>query len=238
MPKQARGFKKGVAVKYHRSRLNYIWDGFPPLIETATGEVSGTIARPYDNNFWLNSLSVNGTSVTFGYDNDGLLTRAGSLSLSRDAANGLLPGTALGPVETEQTHNAFGELETETVIVGGEPVLTTTYTRDKLGRITEKRETTGGTTKTYAYGYDTTGRLETVKTNGLTTATYTYDENGNRLRKTTPNRMEEEPMTPRTGWSRMPEPAMNTLKTVNLKPKQKTVLRPATRTTPSATCSR
>ena len=42
----------------------------------------------------------------------------------------------------------------------------TTFTRDKLGRITTKTETIQGVTDNYAYGYDTAGRLETVTKNG------------------------------------------------------------------------
>ncbi|MEW8052519.1 MAG: RHS repeat-associated core domain-containing protein [Candidatus Thiodiazotropha sp.] len=54
------------------------------------------------------------------------------------------------------------------------------YTRDKLGRITEKVETIEGDTTTYAYGYDLVGRLETVSEDGVETVRYEYDNNGNR----------------------------------------------------------
>ncbi|MES9894740.1 MAG: RHS repeat-associated core domain-containing protein [Candidatus Thiodiazotropha endolucinida] len=54
------------------------------------------------------------------------------------------------------------------------------YTRDKLGRITEKVETIEGETTTYAYGYDLVGRLETVSEDGVETVRYEYDNNGNR----------------------------------------------------------
>lgn len=38
-----------------------------------------------------------------------------------------------------------------------------------------------GDTSVFVYDYDEIGRLETVQTNGVITATYTYDANGNRL---------------------------------------------------------
>jgi RHS repeat-associated protein len=62
----------------------------------------------------------------------------------------------------------------------GESLFSVSYTRDKLGRITEKVETIEGVTTTYAYGYDLTGRLETVSEDGVETARYQYDSNGNR----------------------------------------------------------
>jgi YD repeat-containing protein len=54
------------------------------------------------------------------------------------------------------------------------------------GRITEKTETVGGVTTVTGYGYDTAGRLEVVTEDGVETARYTYDANGNRLSATTP----------------------------------------------------
>ncbi|MEW8288793.1 MAG: hypothetical protein AB2697_22665 [Candidatus Thiodiazotropha endolucinida] len=54
------------------------------------------------------------------------------------------------------------------------------YTRDKLGRITEKVEIIEGETTTYAYGYDLVGRLETVSEDGVETVRFEYDSNGNR----------------------------------------------------------
>jgi YD repeat-containing protein len=57
----------------------------------------------------------------------------------------------------------------------------TGYTRDALGRITEKREIIEGNTKTYGYTYDTAGRLTEVKENGTVVSTYAYDANGNRI---------------------------------------------------------
>jgi RHS repeat-associated protein len=59
--------------------------------------------------------------------------------------------------------------------------LNVTYTRDKLGRITQQVETISGVTTTYTYDYDLADRLIQVQRNGSTTATYTYDSNGNRL---------------------------------------------------------
>ena len=55
------------------------------------------------------------------------------------------------------------------------------FIRDKIGRITQKTETLNTTSTVYDYQYDLAGRLEDVKTNGILTASYGYDTNGNRL---------------------------------------------------------
>ena len=65
--------------------------------------------------------------------------------------------------------------------MSGSPFYAAQYTRDKLGRITQKVETIGGVTTTFDYDYDLAGRLIQVQQNGSTTASYPYDSNGNRL---------------------------------------------------------
>jgi RHS repeat-associated protein len=64
------------------------------------------------------------------------------------------------------------------------------FTRDEAGRIVTKTETIQGVTTAYEYAYDPAGRLHEVKTNGVVSATYTYDTNGNRLSKITPTATE------------------------------------------------
>src|SRR5439155_1348207 len=60
------------------STLAYTYDG--SLLNTTTwaGTVAGSVDRVYDANFRLITQSVNGANtVSFGYDNDSLLTSAG-----------------------------------------------------------------------------------------------------------------------------------------------------------------
>lgn len=55
------------------------------------------------------------------------------------------------------------------------------HVRDRLGRITQKAVRLAGNQSTYAYSYDTAGRLIQAQTNGAVTESYTYDANGNRM---------------------------------------------------------
>lgn len=169
--------------------LAFTWDGF--LLTGTTwsgttwsGTISGSVTRSYDNDFQLTSLSVNGDSIAYTYDDDGLLTGAGDLTLSRDAQNGLLTGTTLGSVSSSITYNPFGEPETVTATYSSTTQYAATYARDSLGRISQKQEILDGVTTTYDYAYDLAGRLAEVTTNGATTATYSYDANGNRTEGT------------------------------------------------------
>lgn len=163
------------------STLSYSYDGSLPLSTTWAGDISGSVSQSYDNNFWITSRSVNGTAVSYGYDDDGLLTQAGGLTLDRSPVNGLLTDTTLNNVTTSRSYNGFGELAAETSQASGTSVLDTQYDRDKLGRIVKKTESLEGATSVYDYSYDLAGRLKTVDKDGTTVSTYTYDLNGNRV---------------------------------------------------------
>ena len=164
------------------SSLSYTYDGSLPKSTTWSGTVNGSVSRNYDNNFRITSRSINGSHiVNFGYDNDSLLTSAGSLTLGRNLQNGLLTGTTLGMVTDGWGYNSFGEPTSYSASVSGSPVYSTTFTRDQLGRITTKTETIQGVTDNYVYSYDPAGRLETITRNGALFSAYAYDANGNRL---------------------------------------------------------
>jgi RHS repeat-associated protein len=118
--------------------------------------------------------------VAYQYDNDGLMTAAGALTMTQNSANGLLTGTTLGSVTTSQTYDAFGGLASYTASYSGNTLFQTTYTRDAVGRITRLIETIQGATDTLDYAYDLVGRLTSVDRNGVIVESYTYDANGNR----------------------------------------------------------
>jgi RHS repeat-associated protein len=118
------------------------------------------------------------------YDDDSLLIEAGSLSLSHNSQNGLLTGTTLGSVNTTWAYNNFAESISYSANYSTTALYDVNYTRDQLGRITEKVETIDGTTTTYTYAYDEVGRLVEVLEDGASFEQYAYDANGNRTNAT------------------------------------------------------
>jgi YD repeat-containing protein len=162
--------------------LAYGYDGYLRTDTAWSGPVTGAVHRTYDSNVRTNTLSINGAdALTFAYDADGLLVQSGAMTLQWNAQNGLLTGTTLGVVNDTFSYSSFGEPMNYTATVSTTPALSTQFTRDTLGRITQKVETVDGVVHTYDYSYDLAGRLEQVTQDGLVTASYTYDSNGNRL---------------------------------------------------------
>jgi RHS repeat-associated protein len=162
--------------------INYSYNG--PLLSAMawTGAIAGSVGHTYDNNFHVISRTVNGgNSIAFQYDNDGIMTNAGALALTRSTTNGLLTGTALAVEEDSFTYNSFGEVTGYSAVNNGSAVYATQLTRDALGRITAKSETLSGVTTAFTYSYDTPGRLTSVSKNGKVISTYTYDGNSNRI---------------------------------------------------------
>jgi len=168
--------------------LAYTYDGSLLTGETLSGAVAGGVTRTYNNNYWVTGLAVNGSNIAYTYDNDGLITAAGALTISYNPQNGLLTGTSItggGQSVTEAlTYSGFGELATYAAARGGMGLYNVTYTRDNLGRISGLVETIGGIATTYGYIYDAAGRLGGVTRNGVAFESYTYDANGNRLNAT------------------------------------------------------
>ena len=122
--------------------------------------VNGSVCVTYYSDFRVTSQSVNGgNTVGFSYDNDGLLTQAGNLTISRNAQNGLLNGTSLGNVTTNYTYNELGEITNYNAQYNGSDIFSASYVMDDIGRITQITETVLGHTKVFDYHYDITGRL-------------------------------------------------------------------------------
>ncbi len=154
--------------------------------ESWSGTVSGSVSRTYDAAFRLASEEVNGAQqVTYTYDADHLLTQAGALTASRDAASGRIVSTTVGHVDDTRSYNQFGEQVGYSASFGGTPLYSYTLTRDRLGRVVGESETVQLGSSSFVYTYDARGRLERVDQGGALAARYTYDANGNRLSRVT-----------------------------------------------------
>lgn len=148
---------------------------------TWSGPGAGSVSFSYDANYRMASLAVNNDTITYEYDKDDALTKAGNIALVYNSTSGLLSSTTLGVVSDLLNFNNHGELSSYSASVNSTAVYSTTYTRDQLGRILSKTEGIDGSVTTVSYAYDDAGRLIEEAQNGTTVATYEYDANGNRL---------------------------------------------------------
>ena len=114
--------------------------------------------------------------------------RPEGLALAYDEQTGLLANTTLGGTIDGRAYNDFGEQVFYVASYNSSALYETRFSRDLLGRITQKEETIQGVTNTYDYSYDEASRLWQVRLNGTLVSTYLYDANGNRLSYTSPLR--------------------------------------------------
>lgn len=150
-----------------------------------SGPTTGSVTQDYDTSFRLSSESVNGANtIGFSYDNDDLLIAAGELTIAHQAQSTLPSGSSLGVVTTSVGFDSFGELASYSAKVSGNTVFNNAFTRDQLGRVTQKSETVDGITDAYSYTYDVASRLTVVSKNGIAIENYGYDDNSNRTSAT------------------------------------------------------
>ncbi len=169
-----------------------VYDG-PLLTEMRTvGLPGGThvVAFSYDpdDELRLNSIQVGSeTPTNYTYDDDGLLTGAGPLTVTRNAVTGLADTATVGVVRSTFTPNDFGEqasIDTD----WGSDQLNFAFQYDLNGRIVSRTETSLSAAEQQVYVHDEAGRLTDVFLNDASTPTYhyEYDANGNRLAWQTP----------------------------------------------------
>jgi len=162
----------------------YTYDGFLPLTATHSGAVNGSISWAYNNDLRVSSETVSGSAISFGYDNDGLLTSGGALTLVRDPASGMVSRIDTGTVRESVTYDAFGQVATVSTRFGTQPVLLSfAYVRDAAGRILRTTETAGVSQFVRGYEYDARGQLIRVTDGTIPLAEYDYDANGNRTER-------------------------------------------------------
>ena len=128
----------------------YTYDGNLPTGTTWTGSVTGSVSRSYDNDLRVVGVAVNGASIATVYDNDSLVTQAGALTLTRSAQNGYAQRVRRSRTRPMHGHTTGSERWPRTApATSATPILAQQFTRDKLGRITQKTETIGGVTDAY-----------------------------------------------------------------------------------------
>jgi len=160
---------------------SYGYDGSVLASKSWSGPINGSVSRTFDTGFRIASESVDAVNtIAFAYDSDGLLIGAGDLTLTRDPQTGLVTGSRVGNVTTSITYDAFGDATGYSASNAATPIFAESLTRDALGRITQKIESVGGASDTYAYSYDRAGQLLAVTRNAVAAESYVYDANGNR----------------------------------------------------------
>jgi len=160
--------------------ISYGYDGSLITSETLSGTLNQTLSYTYNNDFNLKSLTYAGGTVSYTYDNDGLLTKAGTFSITRNAGNGLPEAVMGGKLNITRTFNGYGELESQNFLINALSLTSWGLNRDKTGRIITKTDTVEGATSNYVYTYDSMGRLLTVTRDGILVEEYQYDSVGRR----------------------------------------------------------
>jgi RHS repeat-associated protein len=174
------GTKVGSISKGSES-ITYGYDGKLVTSETLNGTLNQTLGYTYNDDFNVTTFTYAGNAESFAYDNDGLLTGAGSFTISRNAGNGLPEEVTGGSLSLSRTFNGYGEVSDEVYSVSGQGITSWNLARDNNGRITNKSETVAGTTSDYTYTYDSMGRLLTVTKDSNLVEEYQYDANGTRI---------------------------------------------------------
>jgi YD repeat-containing protein len=160
--------------------ITYDYDGKLIASEALAGTLDQSLNYAYNDDFDVSTFSYAGSTVNYAYDNDGLLTTAGSFAIARNAENGLPDSVVSGAFNLARSFNGYAEVEGQGVSVGSQNVASWDLTRDNNGRITQKIETATGITSAYSYTYDSMGRLLTVTKDGALVEEYRYDPNGTR----------------------------------------------------------
>jgi RHS repeat-associated protein len=187
----ADGFKTSVTGA--TGTISYTYDTAGRLISRATPQ--GTVAYAYDAVGRTISQTVGSSTTSYTYDAANRLLSAaspnGTTSYGYDAIGRL--STVTNPNGTTETRSYDAVTSELTQIwhrtAGGATLKQFNYTYDAMGRKTGEWQSDG---TLVAYAYDDAGQLTSEIRTGtnLFTASYTYDNAGNRLTKTVNGTME------------------------------------------------
>ncbi|MDY6953784.1 MAG: RHS repeat-associated core domain-containing protein, partial [Thermodesulfobacteriota bacterium] len=161
--------------------ITYGYDGRLLTSEALSGTLNQSLSYTYNDDFNASSCTYAGSTVSYSYDDDELLTGAGAFTIFRNAGNGLPEAVAGGALSLNRGFSGYGEVDSENYTVNGSCLTSWALTRDDNGRITNKPETIEGVASNYAYTYDSMGRLLTVTKDSTLVEEYNYDANGARI---------------------------------------------------------
>jgi RHS repeat-associated protein len=174
------------ATRSSGANLTFAYDGFLLSRISWAGLVNGTVNLAYDSDFRLQAEAVNGNAgITYDYDKDGYLTRAGSLAIDLEPQTGSEQQLRLDASVTSVRYDGFGMADSIATAVNGSVVHEVLLYRDSIGRISNRVETVNGVRESSAFTYDVSGQLLSTVRNGILTAQYEYDASGNRTRVST-----------------------------------------------------
>jgi RHS repeat-associated protein len=171
------------------TEIHFDHDG---LLETGTttqgvlpGGAAIALRRGFDDSFRVEAETVNGSTVSFGYDNDSVLWTAGALTIHRDPDHGLVTGTTLtsgGHTITDTLiPTLFGEPDLYIALHDGVEIFRIDYEPfDSWRQLRKKTETIKGATHSFDYAYDSARQLYSYTKDGGAATIYTYGPNGSR----------------------------------------------------------
>ena len=98
--------------------------------ESFSGTLNNLFEYTYDDDFNVASFTYAGDTETYLYDDDGLLTGAGSFSITRNADNGLPESVSGGSLSLSRTFNGYGEVSDQDVAVSSQEIGSWSLTRE------------------------------------------------------------------------------------------------------------
>ncbi len=164
--------------------ITFGYDGKLVTSIDLAGTLNQSLGYTYNNDFNVTGFTYAGDTENYTYDDDGLLTGAGSFAITRNAQNGLPEAVNGGALSQSHTFNGYGEQDGQVSTISGQSVGSWSLAQDDNGQIIQKIETVDGITSTYDYTYDEVGRLLTVTKDSVLVEAYQYDATGTRSSET------------------------------------------------------
>ncbi len=171
------------------TQIGYMARSPVSFTNSVAGNSAGSYAPTFGTSNRMESDTVTGptgttSAISYLYNDDEDLKKAGDVNISYNVPNGQLTGTSMGSGSTgftdAYTYNTFGEVTGYQAKRGTAVIYDLTLSRDGMGRINGKTQIMNSVTDDYDYTFDSTGRLTQVQKNSVVSVNYSYDSNSNR----------------------------------------------------------